>query len=542
MKESAFIALPGSERVPVPGAHAVAAADAEAWLEVTVKLARRAPLPALAGRPPAHLTRAELADRFGAAPADLQRVADALAGFGLVVLESDAATRSVKLGGQVSAMEEAFQVKLMKFQHAAGSYRGRVGALHVPASIAGVVEGVFGLDDRRVAHRRPGVERKRLSAQAHRTGAKSRPWFFPAELAAAYDFPEGDGSGQTIGLIEFGGGFLADDLAAFVKQAGVPETATVVPVSVDHMPTDTNDDAVGEVMLDVEVVAGICPKATIPVYFAPFTEKGWVDVLDAAVHDATHQPDVLSISWGYAEDAYIWTAAAVKQVNEALHEAALLGLTVCVAAGDDGSSDGITDGHAHVDFPASSPCVLAVGGTLLRNGARRSERAWKDGDGLRSDGGGATGGGVSTRVARPDWQAGLDIAPVNPGQDGGRIVPDVAANASANTGYFTVSQGQAGITGGTSASAPLWAALIARMNQQLKPAGKRVGFLTPLLYGPGSDGRTPLASQQGFNDIHSGDNISAKVGGFKSRAGYDAVTGWGTPKGKELLAALAKVL
>ena len=541
MKESKFIAVAGSERVPVPGARAIAAADADAWLEVTLKLARRAPLPALEGRPARLYTHAEMAAQFGAAAQVIQRVADTFAAFGLNVVDSDAATRSVRLAGTAAAMEEAFQVRLIQYAHASGNYRGRVGALHVPASVADVVEGVFGLDDRRVAHRRPVAERKRLSALAHRTSAKARPWFFPAELAAAYDFPDGDGSGQAIGLLEFGGGFFADDLASFVKQAGLAATATVVPISVDHMPTDTDDDATAEVMLDVEVIAGICPKATVPVYFSKFTEKGWVDALDAAVHDTTHKPQVLSISWGYAEDAYIWSAAAVKQVDEALKEAAMLGITVCVAAGDDGSSDGITDGHAHVDFPSTSPYVLAVGGTLLRAGARRSERAWKDGDGLRSEGGGSTGGGVSTRIARPAWQSGLDVAAVNPGQIVGRITPDVAANASANTGYFTVAQGQAGITGGTSASAPLWAALVARMNESLAPAGKRVGYLTPLLYGPGADGATPLG-KAACHDIHTGNNTTAKVGGFKSRAGFDAVTGWGSPKGKDLLAALTKLL
>ncbi len=541
MKESRFIAVPGSERVAVPGAQAVGVADAEAWLEVTLKLARRAPLPELDSRPAHQTTHAELASQFGASPAQVKRVADVFAAFGLTVIATDAATRTVQLGGPVHAMEDAFQVRLLQYHHDSGNYRGRVGALHVPASVADVVEGVFGLDDRRVAHRRPSKERKRLSAHAHTTNSKARPWFFPSELATAYDFPAGDGSGQTIGLIEFGGGYFADDLAAFAQRAGLASVPEVVAISVDHMPTDTRDDAVGEVMLDVEVVAGVCPKATVPIWFSQFTEKGWVDVLDAAVHDATYKPQVLSISWGYAEDAYIWTASAVQQVNESLKEAAMLGITVCVAAGDDGSSDGITDGHAHVDFPASSPYVLAVGGTLLRTGSRRSERAWKDGDGLRSDNGGSTGGGVSTRIARPAWQGGLDIAAINPGQAPGRIAPDVAANASANTGYFVVAAGQAEISGGTSASAPLWAGLVARMNQALAPGGKRVGYLTPLLYGAPTAGGAALG-KQGFNDIHTGDNKTAKVGGFKSQSGYDAVTGWGSPKGKELLAALTKAL
>ena len=541
MKETRFIAVPGSERTPAFGATATRAADAEAWLEVTLKLARKAPLPALDTRPQGTLTSSEVGARYGASDAAIKRVSDTFTGLGLTVLASDAATRTVKLGGPVHLMEAAFQVKLMQFDGIRGPYRGRVGALHVPADLRDDIVGVFGLDNRRAVRRRPDGAHKRHAIDQTASAAKKRPWFFPAELAAAYDFPDGDGSGQTIGLLEFGGGYFADDLAAFGKAAGLASLPTVVPISVDKMPTNTNDEATGEVMLDVEVLAGICPKATIPVWFSQFSEKGWVDALDAAMHDPKYKPQVLSISWGYAEDVSVWTASAVAQVDEALQEAALMGITICVAAGDDGSSDGISDGHAHVDFPCASAFVLSVGGTLLRTGAKRSERAWKDGDGLRSDNGGSTGGGVSLRIARPAWQAGLDIAPANPGQKAGRIVPDVAANASANTGYFVVAGGQQEISGGTSASAPLWAALVARMNQQLAASGKRVGYLTPLLYGAAAGGAGPLG-KLGCNDIHSGDNITAHVGGFKSTAGFDAVTGWGSPKGKDLLAALTQLL
>ena len=541
MKETRFIAVAGSERTPAFGATATRAADAEAWLEVTLKLARKAPLPTVDTRPKAVLSATELGASYGASDDAIKRVCDTFTGLGLTLLTSDAATRTVKLGGPVHLMEQAFQVKLMQFDGIRGPYRGRIGALHVPANLENDVVGVFGLDSRRVVRRRPDGGHKKHSIDMSAHATKKRPWFFPAELATAYDFPDGDGSGQTIGLLEFGGGFFPDDLAAFGKAAGLASLPTVVPISVDKMPTNTNDEATGEVMLDVEVLAGICPKATIPVWFSQFTEKGWVDALDAAMHDPNYKPQVLSISWGYAEDVSVWTASAVNQVNEALQEAALMGITICVAAGDDGSSDGINDGHAHVDFPCASPFVLAVGGTLLRAGTKRSERAWKDGDGLRADNGGSTGGGVSMRIARPAWQAGLDIAPVNPGQAAGRIVPDVAANASANTGYFVVAGGQQEISGGTSASAPLWAALVARMNQQLTASGKRVGYLTPLLYGAVAGGAGPLG-RQGCNDIASGDNVTAHVGGFKSTAGFDAVTGWGSPKGKDLLAALSKVL
>ncbi len=291
-------------------------------------------------------------------------------------------------------------------------------------------------------------------------------------------------------------------------------------------------------MLDIEVIAGVCPQATIPVYFTSFTEKGWVDVLDAAIHDDQNKPTVLSISWGDAEDHASWTRQAIDQVNQAFQEAALLGITVCVAAGDDGSDDQVGDGHAHVDFPCSSPFVLAVGGTTLRKrkGAI-TEKAWKDGDGLREDNGGSTGGGVSLIFDRPAWQN-VDVESVNPGAKTGRAVPDVAADASAHTGYFMVVDGKAGVDGGTSASAPLWAALIARINGAL-PAGKRVGYLTPLLYH--TAGATTIGAQ-GCRDITTGNNITAAVGGYVAGTGYDAVTGWGVPEGNKLLNLLKPVV
>jgi kumamolisin len=298
---------------------------------------------------------------------------------------------------------------------------------------------------------------------------------------------------------------------------------------------DRNDpDSIGECMLDVEVVAGVCPKATLAVYFSNFTEKGWVDVLDAALHDKTNAPSVLSCSYGLAEGTDIWTEQAMTVINDTLKEAAALGIPVCVAAGDDGSDDQVGDGQAHVDFPSSSPYVLCVGGTALKkNGVGFTESAWFDGNGLRKDGGGSTGGGVSSVLPRPSWQN-LNIASVNPNAPAGRCVPDVAADAAGSTGYLMVSQGKAAVSGGTSAAAPLWAALIARLNE----AGKPVKYVTPLFYqsNPKTGGK-PLGAAA-CNDVTKGNNKTAAAGGYECGQGYDAVTGWGSPNGQNLLGML----
>jgi kumamolisin len=223
-------------------------------------------------------------------------------------------------------------------------------------------------------------------------------------------------------------------------------------------------------------------------------------------------------------------------INDSLQAASLLGMTVCVAAGDDGSDDEVGDGHAHVDFPSSSPFVLGVGGTTLKKSSSGviTETAWKDGDGLRKDNGGSTGGGVSTIFPRPSWQT-VTIESVNPGSIEGRVVPDVAADASANTGYWTVVDGQGAPSGGTSAAAPLWASLIARLNASL---GAPVGFLSPLLYAVGANGQT--LGQTGCRDITSGNNDTASIGGYSAGPGYDAVTGWGVPIGDVLASGLKK--
>jgi kumamolisin len=173
----------------------------------------------------------------------------------------------------------------------------------------------------------------------------------------------------------------------------------------------------------------------------------------------------------------------MAQMNESFKEAAFLGITICIAAGDDGSSDADMDGHAHVDFPASSPYVLAVGGTTIPSkGGSQPDIVWKEGDGLRSDNGGSTGGGVSAVFDRPPWQEAITVPSVNPGGMVGRCVPVVAANADWNASpYLLVVDGKAQGNGGTSAASPLLAALVTLINQA-RGAGKRIGYLTPLLY------------------------------------------------------------
>jgi kumamolisin len=290
-----------------------------------------------------------------------------------------------------------------------------------------------------------------------------------------------------------------------------------VAVSVDGGANQPGGDADAEVMLDIEVVGSIAPGALIAVYFAPNTTAGFLDAITTAVHDSQRNPSVVSISWGQAEDApQGWTEQDRNAYDQAFQDAAALGVTVCTAAGDDGSNDNVGDGQAHVDFPSASPWVLSCGGTRLQSSGQTitSEVTWNESSG------GATGGGVSRFFAKPDYQANAGVPNQVDTNQPGRGVPDVAGNADPQTGYQVRVNGQDTVVGGTSAVAPLYAALIARINQKI---GRRAGFANAKLY---------AHDQQ--RDITEGDN-----GAYSADAGWDACTGLGSPNGAEVLAALS---
>jgi kumamolisin len=474
---------------------------------------------ALADKPPAqrqYLSRDEFAKAHGAAAADIAKVEEFAKAHGLALVEANAARRTVVLSGTAAALSEAFGTTLEQFEHDGGTYRGRTGSLSVPVDLEGVIEGVFGLDNRPQATPHFQVLGVDESAVARAPGAS----FTPPQLAGLYDFPTGaDGSGQCIAIIELGGGFKPADISAYFSGLRLP-VPDVKAISVDggrNHPTNANS-ADGEVMLDIEVAAAIAPKATIAVYFAPNTTQGFLDAITTAVHDKVNKPSVISISWGSAETN--WTAQAITQFDKAFQAAASLGVTVCCAAGDNGSADGVADGKAHVDFPASSPFALGCGGTKLTTSGTSisSEVVWNE-NATSS----ATGGGVSGFFPLPAYQKSAKVPVVAGGGKAGRGVPDVAGDADPNSGYQVRVDGQSLVIGGTSAVAPLWAGLIALMNQRL---GKPVGYLNPLLYGS-------VVGKGAFRDIVNGNN-----GSYSAAAGWDPCTGWGSPVGSKLLKAL----
>lgn len=514
----------GSERSPHHGARVVGQVPNDERFEVTVRIRRKAALQSVAGgfhtdKLPMnrrYLTCEQYASSHGADPADMAKVEAFARTHNLVVVEKSPARRSIFLSGTAGDFAKAFGTTIEHYEHDGGTYRGRVGPLTVPADLDGIVEGVFGIDDRPVA--RPHFQRRKMTGgtQPRATGGS----FTPVELATLYNFPTDlDGSGQCIGIIELGGGYRTADIKTYFQELGRP-APTVRTVRVDggkNHPSNA-ESADGEVMLDIEVGAAVAPKALIAVYFAPNTDKGFLDAVTKAIHDTTHKPSVISISWGSAEDN--WTQQSLTAFDQAFQTAAALGVTVCCAAGDNGSSDGEKDGKAHVDFPASSPFSLGCGGTKLTASGNTiaDEVVWNE----SADS--ATGGGVSDFFPVPQYQSAAGIPPsANPGSHTGRGVPDVAGDADPATGYVVRVDGEEFVIGGTSAVAPLWAGLIALMNQKLSHP---VGFLNPLIY-------QPLVGKDSFRDISSGDN-----GAYSAKPGWDACTGWGTPNGAKLLQAL----
>ena len=516
---SSYVSLDGSERSTPPGARLLGPVNPDERLEVSVLIrAKKAPETIELAQAPLHsrklLTRSEYADLHGAHPDDIALVEEFAHEHGLTVVEASHARRTVILAGTASSLMQAFGTQLGHFVTNEGqAYRGRTGSVRIPQELQGVVEGLLGLDDR--AQAKPHF-RRRQGFEAH----TSPGTFSPVEVAKAYDFPGLDGTGECIGIIELGGGYRTSDLRAYF--AGIGRHLPVVrAISVDggrNAPTGNPDGPDGEVMLDIEVAGAIAPGARIAVYFAPNTDRGFLDALTTAIHDAVRKPSVISISWGGPESA--WTPQATGAFDQALAAAALLGVTVCCASGDNGSSDGVTDSKSHVDFPASSPHALACGGTrlALSGAASIAEVAWND----SVLGGGATGGGVSNVFQLPAWQATANVPTSQ-----GRGVPDVAGDADPQTGYRIRVDGLDTVIGGTSAVAPLWAALLTLLNQQLKQDGLTpVGFIQPFLY------RAP-ANSTGFHDVTSGNN-----GAYAAAPGWDACTGWGSPKGNALLTLL----
>jgi kumamolisin len=560
-----YVPVEGSERRASPGARLLRPADPKERFSVTIVVRRRPDGESVPNfdyflkTPPSarpRLSEEEFVSKYGASPEDLKEVTDFAVKNGLEVEETNAARRSVVVSGTVDQMNKAFAVQLGVYQHdvvrrrgdksLTETYRGREGNVHVPESLAKVIVGVFGLDNRRITKRN-------ASGDPPNTNPLSTE-----QITQLYNFPFNSASGQTIAILSEGG-YLASDINS--SFGGSPPTVTEVNVDASN-----DGSADPETTQDIVIAARAAPGASIAVYFTKYSQVGWVDLISRVAHPNTGDPvcSVLSSSFyvcdgddmetlfneGLASSVTSGTSMWVTAVSGAFADAAIKGITICIASGDTGSNSKVggnpsawglpfpADGKAHVQYPGSDPWVLSVGGTTIGNvsGSTFDEYVWNDPDPSDPSQWGTTGGGVSYYFPLPGYQNDAGVPPSING-DGriGRGVPDVAGNASLNAGYTGITVGGGSFTGnGTSASAPLWAGLIARINAAL---GVNVGFVNPALYAIGSSGFRDLTGSPG-----PADNRNAGIPGYPARVGWDACTGWGSPNGKALLIALGAVL
>jgi kumamolisin len=497
--------------------------------------------------PPAQrqrLSPAEFAAAYGASPEDIANVTAFAVAQGLTIVETHAARRTVVVSGTVAQMNKAFAVKLQRYRHEivlrreekprTETYRGRDGFIHVPSALADVIVGVFGLDNRTIT--------KRNGGDPPGTGTVTVP-----QIRQLYNFPANSAAGQTIGIMcgltNFGDGYSLSDIQQYFTglPSGFP-TPTITDIAVHG--SNSGSDPFGEITQDIDICGSAAPGAAIGVYFTTGTEQGWLDCIGRVAHPNAGDPlcSVLSSSYFVADgDDSVGSGVGLPGVSLAwitaitmtFQDAAIQGLTVCIASGDTGSDSRIGDGNAHVQYPVSDPWVLGVGGTTVGNisGSSFDEYVWNDT--FFGGSSGATGGGISDFFAQPAYQAGAGVPPsLNDGHTG-RGVPDVSANASPNSGYPIILGGGSSVANGTSASAPLWAGLIAVINAAL---GENVGFVNPVLYALGSSVFRDIVGAPG-----PADNGLNGVAGYPAGPGWDACTGWGSPNGTALLAGLQQM-
>lgn len=535
--------LAGHSHVPLDGEEQTHSTAPDSALRVTLLLRRRRELPDLhtesghqLPQQKTHINHAALSGEYGAMPEDVAAIKRFAAEHELTVCESEHGLHRVVLSGRASAMETAFGVSLVEMRHRRGSYRAAIGAVSVPRELQHIVRAVIGLNTRPCARRKP----------VHH-GSITPFWSVP-KMAEAYGFPaESGAAGQSIALIELGGGYHNEDLQKFCASIGMPmpvvrcvsvDGAQNVPASseqikefldvvegkrqLSEIPVDVlaSAQATVEVTMDLQMAVALAPGAEIVVYMAPGTEQGILDAISLAISDPKNLPSAISISWGEPETGV--SGAYLGSIDEVLHEAAMLGVTVCASSGDEGAMNGATDGTPTVNFPASSPHALSCGGSSVHVAVDESliESAWNCSlHGMR----GATGGGVSRNFDTPLWQQEHNVPP-SPTGSKGRGVPDVAGPADPHRGCAIVVGGECCSSAGTSAVAPMWAALVACVNAEL---GARCGYITPLLYQLSTGAANPL------REITEGNN-----GFYHAGRGWNACTGLGSPHVMKLIAAL----
>jgi kumamolisin len=554
-----YQALQGSERAQPDENKLAEPAGASELVDVTLIVRRSPHAPPRPGiedlfaagisrRP--KLSREEFAAAYGALQEELDRVAAFARSHGLEVTETNKARRSVEVRGPVGQINKAFALQLRYCDSSRGRYRSYEGPVHLPSVLAGIVEAVIGLDNR------PVPARHLAAGDPQNTNTLN-----PLQVATLYNFPDGTGAGQTIGIYErvtvdfFSGsvtnpGFTPGDLALTLSGFGLGTTPVVKQVPIDGQMNSGISDH--ETLGDIAISSAIAPGATIAVYFTGTSTQNLIHALQSMIHPNPGDPvpTVLSISYSLSADEDIsnFSNNDYTQMDQLFQDAATLGITVFVSSGDHGAASefSLPGFPARTAYPATDPWVTACGGTTIGNiippnvtqnaggceiQGSFDEFVWND---SWIDSGttytGATGGGISARFPVPLYQNGFPIPLRNGTLTAGRGIPDVAGNASPNSGYPITVQGVSQVFAMTSAVAPLYAGLIARINANV---GFSVGFLNPVLYQlfKAVCRNVPKPSGQGPTN-----NTFGGIAGYPAGGIWNACTGLGTIDGKALMA------
>ena len=440
-----------------------------------------------------YLTVAQFAERFGASAATIQSVTTYLKTKGLTVSAPTANHLTISTTGTTAQVEQAFGVTLANYRNSANGaeFYANTAAPSLPTALAAQVDGVAGLSD---------YAQHSYFAVPAKISPNVTSNLTPALVRSGYnlttDIGDGyNGTGETIGLVEFSA-FSASDVAKYNSNYSLGAAVPTV-VKVDGGTTDTSGEVEDE--LDIEIANSLAPKATVDVYEAPNTDAGEVALYAALV---SNDVPVISTSWGEPESE----ENNLTSDHADFQEAAAQGQSVYAASGDSGSDD--NGSSLSVDYPASDPYVTGVAGTALTLGAGG---VWSKETACST-----SGGGISSKWATPAFQK-----PVNSGAY--RDVPDVAAVGCATSAWYIYTGGEWEDVGGTSASAPDWAAFTADYDTAATHFGKaKFGYANAFIYTVAQSS----AYKTAFHDITSGSN-----GGYNAGPGYDLATGWGSYNG-----------
>jgi subtilase family serine protease len=454
------------------------------------------------------VTPEQYAAEFGPDPAGVNVALSALTSAGL-----NATWRSgsalIAAAGPAPAVASLLGVDIENYRLADGTtFYASLDAPTLPRNIAAVVNSVTGLDNYR-----------HVRTYAVRPGGLT-----PTDVLAFYNLKPLrdaglDGSGVTIVLPEIDD-INVTDLDKFAAKYSLPPYAPLLTLKRDAS-WGTPMKAQGETVLDLEIIHQVAPAAKLVVYFSSADFAHADRAFDQMVND--HLGSIISESLGACEPD---TPPGHRQTYSSIQDRSVAqGMSHFIASGDSGAYTCGLDQPPAASFPSTLPSVTAVGGTTVFEsvqGIYFKEAAW---GGPVSESG--SGGGASQVYALPDYQKIVSQA----NGHGMRQVPDVAANADPTTGFNIIFGGQEGEAGGTSAAAPLWAATVALINQDLKRKGLRdVGFANPAIYWMGTNASKLPAPA--FHDVVVGNNLA-----YDATSGWDFATGWGSMDGVALDAA-----